>query len=205
MVILKAIKAALKDADEYVRQDAARVLCQICKSKNSSERRVMFILKVLKESLNDPYIRGYASDALDSICRSEQYSEEIETALTKFLIDALSNADEYVRIHASDALSCIKQVDKVFAELVSKNINTENLLVNKRYIDYILKNVNILASMDTCKYAIRLCNNANLAFPCSKEKVCVADREHFFANSSLIFDELVEANVFGMINWRELM
>ena len=203
IVILKAINASLKDADKYVRQDAAKALLPICKSKNSSESEVMFILKILKEALSDPYVRRYASDALCSICRSENDSEEIKTALTKSLVDALSKPGKYVRICVSDALSRIKQADKVFAELVSKNINVGNLLVEKKYIDYILKNVNILASMDTCKYAIRLCNNTSLPFSCSKDKIYVAGREHYFENSKLTFDALVEANIFGMVKWRE--
>ena len=200
MAIVKSLPEALRDADVYVRMHAAKTLGKSCLSESVSEKTLMDIVKALTEALSDAdvYVRMHSAKTLGKSCLSENVSEKTLMDIVKALTEALSDADKYARMNAAKALCNIKRFDEFFAEIVLKDINIGNWLENKKDIYYLLKNVNILKSMETCRYAVKLCNWTDYVFSYSNQKIYVADIEKGKLNSN----ELKETDVFGMAVWR---
>ena len=207
--VVKTLAEALINTNvaEYVREYSANALDEIFRSGKVSENILDGMVKALAEALNNTdagrYVRGYAASALGEICRSGKVFEDRLDDVVKALTKALCDEAEYVRNNGFKALCNIEQADKVFSELVLNNVNIIHCLKNKDYIDYLLKNVNILGSIDTCKYVIKLCHCTDYIFSYSNQKICIAGKEHLFDENQLTFDLLKEAYIFEMVVWRK--
>ena len=205
MSVLEHLFEALNNTDEYVQIYVSEALSKIMQLVTVSDIQRTMVTKILTNAMRNENkdIRFIATSSLGNICQSEDVSEKIVIHVINLLTEALYDKDAYVRDNAAKALCNIAQADKVFSKLVLKHINIGDWLKNKRDIDCLLKNANLLNSLDTFKYAIRLCNNTNHIFSFSKKKIFVAGKKHPFKNSQLSFEELKEADVFDMILWRK--